>query len=513
MAQPSVGDDAFQDFLLDMDFDELIPVDNFFNTYVGTLSEKQDTFGARLPSVEVQDISQVYANGARAPQQPQMHPGMAMPQQQHMPGNPGTIPLWQEHVPGGVPPGASPSHIPSGELQNGNQMHNGAQMPPSMSAHVPPAPAPLDIAPPPLVTQPQPPMQPANGAQALPDEPHSPDNGSRSSGHRPNRRQTKTERQQMLNKAAQQRYRERKKAKAMELKQAVACLQDKVDELSVVQAEKVNLEDRVDKLEKELALKEAQLVAMHKQAPPAGGAGRGGGGEEPSTESLNDFVCQFKDEVANLQAWLERRGYAQCGMLRVEELPVADVDALRSVTERCYAACLRCLSMYADVDIVSLMDSTLDRSQMRFHGGPDMWNNLVQRLQLKPAAVEHALQLRSKYMARLDELFHERQSLNLQAIKVLLPQEMGGLSMTGKSDSGPTFQERCKHAYETGAALRRLRANLGAEQKALAELDYLVYIKLLDPVQLSKCILAAFPEHCDVVSLLNAVHAAANPQA
>lgn len=46
MAQPSVGDDAFQDFLLDMDFDELIPVDNFFNNYVGTLSEKQGTFGA-----------------------------------------------------------------------------------------------------------------------------------------------------------------------------------------------------------------------------------------------------------------------------------------------------------------------------------------------------------------------------------------------------------------------------------------------------------------------------------
>lgn len=45
MAQPSVGDDAFQDFLLDMDFDELIPVDNFFNNYVGSLSEKQGTCG------------------------------------------------------------------------------------------------------------------------------------------------------------------------------------------------------------------------------------------------------------------------------------------------------------------------------------------------------------------------------------------------------------------------------------------------------------------------------------
>ena len=89
----------------------------------------------------------------------------------------------------------------------------------------------------------------------------------------------------------------------------------------------------------------------------------------------------------------------------------------------------------------------------------------------------------------------------------------GGLSITGKDSVGPTFQERCKHAYETGAALRRLRANLGAEQKALAELDYLVYIKLLDPVQLSKCILAAFPEHCDVVSLLNAVSSQAHAQA
>jgi hypothetical protein len=32
-------DDVLQDFLLDMDFDELIPVDNFFDSYVGALSK------------------------------------------------------------------------------------------------------------------------------------------------------------------------------------------------------------------------------------------------------------------------------------------------------------------------------------------------------------------------------------------------------------------------------------------------------------------------------------------
>ena len=38
------------------------------------------------------------------------------------------------------------------------------------------------------------------------------------------------------------RYRERKKAKANELKSAVSCLQDKVQELSMVHAEKSELQ-------------------------------------------------------------------------------------------------------------------------------------------------------------------------------------------------------------------------------------------------------------------------------
>jgi hypothetical protein len=68
-----------------------------------------------------------------------------------------------------------------------------------------------------------------------------------------------------------------------------------------------------------------------------------------------------------------------------------------------------------------------------------------------------------------------------------------------------TFFKRHKNTYDTAVAFRRLRNNLAEEQKALAELDYLVYMKLLDPLQLAKCVLATYPKHCDVVSLLNAV--------
>lgn len=81
------------------------------------------------------------------------------------------------------------------------------------------------------------------------------------------------------------------------------------------------MQDRVDQLEKELAMKEAQIVAMQKQGAAGGSGGGGSGASEPSKESLDDFVCQFKDEVAALKDWLMRRGYAQREMVRRRPLP------------------------------------------------------------------------------------------------------------------------------------------------------------------------------------------------
>jgi hypothetical protein len=53
--------------------------------------------------------------------------------------------------------------------------------------------------------------------------------------------------------------------------------------------------------------------------------------------------------------------------------------------------------------------------------------------------------------------------------------------------------------------MTRLRANLIEEQKALGELDYLVIMRLLDPLQAAYSVVQCYPVHCDVVSLLNAV--------
>lgn len=41
-------EEMLQDFLLDMDFDELIPVDNFFDSYVGQLTKETSNPGVLL---------------------------------------------------------------------------------------------------------------------------------------------------------------------------------------------------------------------------------------------------------------------------------------------------------------------------------------------------------------------------------------------------------------------------------------------------------------------------------
>lgn len=73
--------------------------------------------------------------------------------------------------------------------------------------------------------------------------------------------------------------------------------------------------------------------------------------------------------------------------------------------------------------------------------------------------------------------------------------------------SAPLF-EKLSDAYATADILRRLRINLSQERETLSELDNIVYVDLLDCVQLSRCILTSFPQHCDAVSLLNAIYSA-----
>jgi hypothetical protein len=85
------------------------------------------------------------------------------------------------------------------------------------------------------------------------------------------------------------------------------------------------------------------------------------------------------------------------------------------------------------------------------------------------------------------------------------PRAAGSALLRGKAAAAPPLFQKLSSAFATADVLRKLRRSLAQEQKEIAEIEHLVYMKLLDPLQLSRCILTAFPQHCDAVSLLNAI--------
>lgn len=79
------------------------------------------------------------------------------------------------------------------------------------------------------------------------------------------RRRNRTERQQVLNRLAQQRYRQRKKEKVQQLQSSVCTLQTQLDRLSFLETENAALRATASSLGSELAAKDAALKTTSEQ--------------------------------------------------------------------------------------------------------------------------------------------------------------------------------------------------------------------------------------------------------
>lgn len=80
---------------------------------------------------------------------------------------------------------------------------------------------------------------------------------------RPKRRRIRSEVQQEQNKAAQQRYRERKKQKATKLEHTVQDLNEQIKDLEKFKAENAGLQEKKTQLEAELLEKDAQIKRLN----------------------------------------------------------------------------------------------------------------------------------------------------------------------------------------------------------------------------------------------------------
>ncbi|GFR52216.1 hypothetical protein Agub_g14757 [Astrephomene gubernaculifera] len=111
---------------------------------------------------------------------------------------------------------------------------------------------------------------PSTSNAALISQDEEDDTAAGRTGTTKRRRRTRTERQQVLNRLAQQRYRQRKKEKVQALQSTVGCLQSQLDRLSFLEAENTELRATTQQLGEQLASKDAALLHVQQQLRQTG---------------------------------------------------------------------------------------------------------------------------------------------------------------------------------------------------------------------------------------------------
>lgn len=139
------------------------------------------------------------------------------------------------------------------------------------------------------------------------------------------------------------------------------------------------------------------------------------------------------------------------------------------------------------MNMFDLVTANVDRcdhvcdEQMR-----DVWVRVGKLVNLTPDQVSMMKVLRAEHLKKLEDIYNRRQKLNLEAISVLLPGgggAGGAFGQVGNRFGG--FLSRSKENDRTGKVLDSLKENLKEEQRLARELEYIVFNRLLNPIQVS----------------------------
>eukprot|EP01023_Acetabularia_acetabulum_P005277 TRINITY_DN12153_c0_g1_i1.p1 TRINITY_DN12153_c0_g1~~TRINITY_DN12153_c0_g1_i1.p1 ORF type:complete len:181 (-),score=20.01 TRINITY_DN12153_c0_g1_i1:129-671(-) len=132
------------------------------------------------------------------------------------------------------------------------------------------------------------------------------------------------------------------------------------------------------------------------------------------------------------------------------------------------------------------------------------WDQVVQNLKLCDQQLSKLQQLRSNCMDQFEQLINQRVELSKQAVMSLLPQDEQ-YAKKQKQNLTCFFEKEC-HKSQINDILAKLKSNIRQEQKVISELDQVVFSEVLSPLQGAWFIVDCYPQHCDCMSLLNAVH-------
>lgn len=331
------------------------------------------------------------------------------------------------------------------------------------------------------------------------------------------RKRVRDDRQQLLNKLAQIRYRERKRTKSDTLQDQMTALEGQLAELKLKKNEAADLRRRNSEIEaklaalngpqggadavvrlqvsskasaanpvprdpqKELTLLVKQWLAKSKEIKDLVALiGLGTTNETSFGRWRNEVRRSIRTKVSS-----KTRDLLAHVELRMATM-VSDVTTLCMRVMRLQGAQVEQL-MVADYDMVCSMKGWKDEKK---------WLQAARALEFNPEQQRKVLLFREQSLQHLHELYEERQQLNSRVLSDLEPQLFGPAAST-------TEATNCA-AADMLQVLEALAANLESEQRELAHQDWVLFRELLSPVQAGVLVAASFPDHCDAMALMNA---------
>jgi hypothetical protein len=355
----------------------------------------------------------------------------------------------------------------------------------------------------------------------------------------------KTARQQEANKIAQQRYRERKKAKFQDMEKQVDGLRQQLASLQAVQQRNSILEGMNNELQKTLVDREREVERLkleldtHADASLGGGGGHANGGPgtsdvsegeagaaaalRPSCNSSGqiavscdvlprdisgiDFESGFAEQIENLRAFLKKYDLEDAAV-NAEDVPLdvmAELAGLVGTSCQLCQAAIRAEGARV-LELIAGDPSSLSSAE---HPASERFQAALDAMAMTPAQQDQLLLLRTAHLAKMREIYAQRQQLNMEAMRLMLPHHSRNPAedntLEGKMEniSHYGYLPVAKSNAELAAVLDAIKDNLRREQRSAMDINCATVSRVLTPLQAAHYMVVVYPQHCDALALSN----------
>jgi len=319
------------------------------------------------------------------------------------------------------------------------------------------------------------------------------------------------------NKAAQKRFRQRKKAKLQTVSQNVEDLTQQMQDMEGLKAGVKSMEDRKAALEGDLWAKEAEIEQikfemLNPRTPQAVYDDKTQGKCLFTTPPTLDKKVD-KVELRWKQAKEKLDQVLSGGDLQPRskpELSSKQTGGLEKASLAVIAQCMEVLSL-GGAQLNDLLRTLADRQEdLMRQGEMAKYAELAEFLCLSPQQTQDVLALRTSVMQRLERVYTIRQGLNNEIMVQLMDAPQA-------PEEGSAPASAAERAGKLREKLDLLLGNLREEQRLESEHHWAIMRKILTPLQGAWFISKAYPTHCDTLAFMHGVYhlqshpAAANP--